>query len=184
MIEDYTSRSLSVESDRFPALSGVAKAVANFEGDLYIAGLWLSDIERGLLWSPVGACTRPAEWRAPSWSWASVNGTVTYEDIGGHFLLNRRKLAQVVFREVQIKPAGVDSFGALESGGIELEVPLVYFGPTPKVYERRGFARCDVVGESLAGAAALPLLSNGSTDLYRGTYRVLMLMKSKDGELQ
>jgi hypothetical protein len=166
MIEDYTSRSLSIESDRFPALSGVAKAVANSKGDQYFAGIWLSDIERGLLWSPVGACTRSAEWRAPSWSWASVNGTVTYKDIGGPFLLNRRKLAQVVIKEVQTKPAGVDPFGALESGSIELEAPLVCFDPTSNVYKSRDFARCDVVGESLAGAAALPLLSNGSTDLY------------------
>jgi hypothetical protein len=166
MIEDYTSRSLSIEYDRFPALSGVAKAVANSKGDQYFAGLWLSDIERGLLWSPVGACTRSTEWRAPSWSWASVNGTVTYEDIGGPFLLNRRKLAQVVIRGIQTKPAGVDPFGALEPGSIELEATLVYFDPTSKVYERRDFARCDAVGESLAGAALLPLLSNELTDLY------------------
>jgi len=49
------------------------------EPDVYIAGLWKMAFAEGLLWSPLRyQNTRPKDYRAPSWSWASVDGRLTY----------------------------------------------------------------------------------------------------------
>ncbi|KAE9362831.1 HET-domain-containing protein, partial [Stipitochalara longipes BDJ] len=86
-VANYTSREMTKSSDRFPALSGLAQAVIEATGDTYLAGLWRGDLCRRLLWSRAYLdsapertrhWTRPTEpeYRAPSWSWASINGPV------------------------------------------------------------------------------------------------------------
>jgi hypothetical protein len=83
-IENYTKRQLTVESDKLPAISGIAKAFqSSGMGDTYRAGLWEADLLAGLTWYsrsgiPRGAWApthvRPQRYRAPSWSWASLDG--------------------------------------------------------------------------------------------------------------
>jgi hypothetical protein len=54
------------------------------EPDIYVAGLWRNQLWRGLLWVAHwdnrhrGASSRTTIFRAPSWSWASINGFITY----------------------------------------------------------------------------------------------------------
>lgn len=81
MVEDYMSRDITKTSDRLPALAGLAKAVAQASKDEYLAGLWKSALIEGLTWcGSQGAETLadPEEYIAPSWSWASVIGTVQF----------------------------------------------------------------------------------------------------------
>jgi hypothetical protein len=56
LVQQYAQRQLTDESDRFPALSGLAKIIAGAIKDEYLAGLWKGDLARGLLWADV-------EWR-------------------------------------------------------------------------------------------------------------------------
>lgn len=78
MVEMYTKRSLTFPEDRLTAFSGVADAFQRaFSGDEYVAGLWKGWITCGLLWSVRDSQPRPKEYRAPSWSWASVDGAIT-----------------------------------------------------------------------------------------------------------
>lgn len=86
MVRSYVRRRLSYERDRLPALSGLARAVANSFPDLeYLGGLWRADLHRGLFW--VSATTqnyedyttqRQSEYFAPSWSWASRPGPICW----------------------------------------------------------------------------------------------------------
>ncbi|EXJ76898.1 hypothetical protein A1O3_10055 [Capronia epimyces CBS 606.96] len=104
MVDRYSIRSIYDPHDIFAALAGIAKAVQGTLGCRYLAGLWEDDLIRGLLWHswndaiaamPTGgkygslALRRPTERnaknphllgqparRAPSWSWASVEGPV------------------------------------------------------------------------------------------------------------
>ncbi|KAK8123142.1 heterokaryon incompatibility protein-domain-containing protein [Apiospora sp. TS-2023a] len=46
----YVKRHLTVPEDRLPALSGIADAFSHYMGDGYLAGVWKSDIIRGVLW--------------------------------------------------------------------------------------------------------------------------------------
>ncbi|KAK0701326.1 heterokaryon incompatibility protein-domain-containing protein [Lasiosphaeris hirsuta] len=78
----YTLRQISHEDDKLPAVGGVAEQYAMVTGEQYLAGLWSGSLLFDLLWSVHSAGTddakkrRPARYRAPSWSWASVDGLI------------------------------------------------------------------------------------------------------------
>jgi hypothetical protein len=101
LVENYTRRHLTVEQDKLPAVAGLAAVVAAETGDRYFAGLWGSHIYEDLCWRVfcreeyfdqdtkghqtipkvgklIGNATRPKEYRAPSWSWASLDAPIKY----------------------------------------------------------------------------------------------------------
>ena len=69
------------------AISGIAKQVKKRVGggdDSYKAGIWKESLLLGLLWEvqksvrdPPGTGIRPRKYRAPSWSWVSVDGMIS-----------------------------------------------------------------------------------------------------------
>lgn len=93
-VEDYTSRFLTRESDKLVAFSGYAQHFQRevLGGGTYLAGLWKEHFPGCLLWRvrrderkpgerhPFEAFEprRPIKYRAPTWSWASLDGEVTY----------------------------------------------------------------------------------------------------------
>ncbi|KAK3635207.1 hypothetical protein LTR56_014816 [Elasticomyces elasticus] len=96
-IENYSGRKLTYESDKLDAVSGLAKQVATAVGDIYYAGLWKNHMIEDLCWRtyPVTEermqvpqahrygrrlCTITAQssYRAPSWSWACLNGDIRF----------------------------------------------------------------------------------------------------------
>lgn len=79
-VAEYSGRSLPVPSDKLPAVAGIAAIVDDGTMGDYLAGIWSRSIEIGLSWSRQYALlTRPAEYRAPSWSWASIDGKICYD---------------------------------------------------------------------------------------------------------
>jgi hypothetical protein len=74
LVEDYSQMALSKPEDIFPAISGLAKSVQKATGWEYIAGLWKEQLMLDLVWSTHDSkmATRCVPWRAPSFSWASV----------------------------------------------------------------------------------------------------------------
>ncbi len=75
----YSTRKLTVATDRLPALSGLTKRFAKMyklDPTDYAAGLWKSALVDSLLWKRGGTSVRwplnPQEYRAPTWSWAST----------------------------------------------------------------------------------------------------------------
>ncbi|KAH7024328.1 heterokaryon incompatibility protein-domain-containing protein, partial [Microdochium trichocladiopsis] len=80
MVELYTTRTLTHPSDRLIAFSGIAQHLEAMFGDEFVAGLWRSQIAGDLRWSTVvdddKPRHRPLRYRAPSWSWAAVDGPV------------------------------------------------------------------------------------------------------------
>ncbi|KAH8770363.1 heterokaryon incompatibility protein-domain-containing protein [Hyaloscypha finlandica] len=79
--ERYSDRHLSYETDKLPAISGLAAAVALTLKEDYLAGLWKGDIIRGLLWLPLspGVTNSPDRIPSiPSWSWASYRGGIRF----------------------------------------------------------------------------------------------------------
>ncbi|KAE8422969.1 hypothetical protein BDV36DRAFT_244395, partial [Aspergillus pseudocaelatus] len=67
---------MTYPSDKLPAMSGIAKEYAKVLGNAYVAGLWREFLVDELAWLPWEQCTAASEYRAPSWSWASVDGPV------------------------------------------------------------------------------------------------------------
>lgn len=79
LVEEYSRLKLTYESDRLPALSGLAQQANRTNNDQYIAGLWRSRLLDDLLWQTRGKPGhRPAQRHAPSWSWASVGRPIKY----------------------------------------------------------------------------------------------------------
>ena len=83
-VEDFTNRKLTKERDRLPALDGLAQRGKDLGRGDYLAGLWRADMPSALLWRTGTEhnfidCSRPTDYRAPSWSWASIQGPVTYD---------------------------------------------------------------------------------------------------------
>lgn len=82
MLSIYSSKDLTVPSDKLPALAGMAKAFQP-KNSLYLAGTWLGDWRGGLLWHAV--TPRSLRYpqnvrtpRAPSWSWAHLDGKIAF----------------------------------------------------------------------------------------------------------
>lgn len=76
MICKYTSLELTVSSDKLPAISGVAQEYQKITKSRYVAGMWEDTLLSQLLWRAIDFVKRPDEYRAPTWSWASVDGEV------------------------------------------------------------------------------------------------------------
>ena len=77
------------ERDKLSALAGMAARIGAIVGCRYFFGIWEGDLARGLLWRSTVMwlphvyrvpLRRPAG-RAPSWSWASVDGPVCFEKV-------------------------------------------------------------------------------------------------------
>jgi hypothetical protein len=75
----YTLRSISVPSDKLPALAAVAEQFNIVSNDQYLAGAWRQTLLSDLLWRSDKRSPRPTEYCAPSWSWASVSGLIRAE---------------------------------------------------------------------------------------------------------
>ena len=83
MVNAFTKRKLTHETDRLPALSGIVKELQLQSGDEYLAGLWRQDLSHDLLWevdisfaAKDSTWRRPATYRSPSWSWAAIEGPI------------------------------------------------------------------------------------------------------------
>lgn len=81
VIGTYSPRQLTIPSDKLVAISAMAKDAAGRLEDPgpenYLAGLWRQNLASGLLWKVKDRIRpRPTCYRAPSWSWVSVDGKV------------------------------------------------------------------------------------------------------------
>jgi hypothetical protein len=86
-IKIYTSCDLSFGQDKLIAIWGIAKFLIGALKETYGVGLWERNLEEQLAWRVVGCqrsggrpSERPTPLRAPSWSWASIDGVVDLPD--------------------------------------------------------------------------------------------------------
>jgi len=49
VVQEFTSRNLTFESDTLPALSGLAMAIANVTGQKYVGRLWEDELPASLM---------------------------------------------------------------------------------------------------------------------------------------
>lgn len=82
ILDSFTERNLTFDTDRLPALAGVATAMQPYTADDYICGLWRQEFRTGLLWEVSHRQSPPTrrhqQYYAPSWSWASVIGSTVH----------------------------------------------------------------------------------------------------------
>ena len=133
IVVDYTGRSLTVQTDILPALSGLAAAFQKLLRDEYCAGLWRNNIIRGLCWNRIGPPKRTKDelegkdCSLPSWSWASVVGgriINRLEEENYWPLLDLKETAVLV--DVCVKPKGADRLGQVSDACLIIRAPFCY----------------------------------------------------------
>ncbi|KEF58643.1 uncharacterized protein A1O9_06569 [Exophiala aquamarina CBS 119918] len=124
-VEEFCERDMTYPQDKFRAIAALANEFAVVLKDDYVAGLWKADFFRGLLWStwPSLDVRKPDKWRAPSWSWASVESSVTYSRLP---TLHATELAKVISIEVTPK-SKVFPYGEISAAAVEIEGPVFSF---------------------------------------------------------
>ena len=77
-LRSYTYTSLTNSGDKLIALAGIASELSPHFSDVYVAGLWKQYMATELLWYVEfdTVSSKQTKYRAPSFSWASVNGAV------------------------------------------------------------------------------------------------------------
>ncbi|KAL4889434.1 heterokaryon incompatibility protein-domain-containing protein [Aspergillus ambiguus] len=86
LVKEYTSRGITRPSDRLPAMDSVMKRIEANTGCRSVYGLWSNSLVEGLIWRPIQRfgqagihhCQMNPGHYAPTWSWASVDGPVSY----------------------------------------------------------------------------------------------------------
>jgi hypothetical protein len=120
LIGTYSRRALTWPSDKLPAISAVAVEFSKITKDEYLAGLWRLNLPRDLLWTtPQAATHRPKTWRAPTWSWASVDDAIIYNLPPPK---NATLLAEIVEAEV-VPLTSMAAFGEVQQGSLVLTAP-------------------------------------------------------------
>jgi hypothetical protein len=139
IVKEYSNRELTFAIDKLPALGGLAHRfdLANYSStdknrsSKYLAGLWRHNLIIDLNWWPQnGNCTSAPSYRAPSWSWASIDGPVSMGLSTPHSIL-----AEV--EDSFLDVLGKNPYGTIQGGWLKLRcvaVP-VHFGSD---YEEQG----------------------------------------------
>jgi hypothetical protein len=109
VIQKYTRKSLTVETDRLTAILGLAKRFERLFDATFLAGLWAEDLHRGLLWRDVTKVPSlgvdPDDKRerkkrqvvSPSWSWVNCGAPVEFEwDISLSFPTRIHPVARIL----------------------------------------------------------------------------------------
>ncbi|KAF2184177.1 hypothetical protein K469DRAFT_783931, partial [Zopfia rhizophila CBS 207.26] len=154
IITGYSSRSMSQESDKLPAISAIARTIQpSIGGSLVCVGEQF--LAAKLTWT---TCTthqtlegalrilkfqKPSKYRAPSWPWAAVDGNIIFDSwiydyasgtqnagkASSNYSWFLRHLKEIETAaevlECSIDLAGIDPFGQVTGGHIKLRAPLL-----------------------------------------------------------
>ncbi|KAI0663662.1 heterokaryon incompatibility protein-domain-containing protein [Cubamyces menziesii] len=129
VVTDYSARRLSCATDKLTACAGLAELVGRALCVDYVAGLWRDErLLRSLMWYRpvpwdrwVEARGRPSAYRAPSWSWASLDDEVAWLEDSGLSL--RTALVEVVKCTVTLKDESLP-YGEVTDGSLVLRAQI------------------------------------------------------------
>ncbi|KAH0439457.1 heterokaryon incompatibility protein [Colletotrichum camelliae] len=121
IVRSYSDTRLTKASDKLIALSGIAKNFQTKIIDTYVVGMWRSTLESSLLWhvsrqSQIDGSpsVRPEPYRAPTFSWASMDGRIATAGPTGQKLL-----IEVV--SLQLDHVSQDTTGLVTGGFLDLK---------------------------------------------------------------
>jgi hypothetical protein len=154
VVTAYSSANLTLSRDKLPGLAGIARHFFDHKQSEYLAGMWRdATFDAQLCWCIFGPQARP-EWRAPSWSWASVNG---YASFHAYEPLEMKTPRIVCARTLQAHVTHVDGdvYGEVSDGWIRISCSYILSGTIrmvagqPTVVFRLQDAACNPVSISL-----------------------------------
>lgn len=138
ILQSYTARNLTNPHDKLPALAAIAQRYADSTGAEYLAGLWRPTFRQDLLWRHApdlplvivsdggNPLLHKNEYRAPSWSWAAVDGFITSRWAGQTLESNQTEeylwLAEIVTYPMPVLVNPQNRFGGVVKMAPELEM--------------------------------------------------------------
>jgi hypothetical protein len=131
LVGAYSKGELTKKSDKLVAIAGVAGLVEKSSHAKYVAGMWSNvAIEHALLWRLKNDCygVRGEPYRAPTWSWTSVEGPIVLpksllDSNLTHEFRTKVNRARITLQGKEVTQAG----SHLDGGDLEIS------GPTFKV---------------------------------------------------
>lgn len=121
IVQDYSRRGLAMPGDKLVAISGLARRAQQVLEGEYLAGLWRRQIHIGLAWmiDRVVSASRAQVYRAPSWSWASMEGPVSWGLVDGWIQSEDGFLeSAVTVLDSKVVLEGPDPFGPVQHAEI------------------------------------------------------------------
>lgn len=125
IVTQYTRLGLTNPSDRLPAISGVAKVIQMERNGIdYLAGIWKTSVPADLTWYVTNYVNsllpfpKLEQWRAPSWTWAAVEGPVNFVATSKNMLWRAKLLGG------SCSPSGNDPTGLVSSGYLKVSGPM------------------------------------------------------------
>jgi hypothetical protein len=159
VVQHYIRRDLTKSRDKLPAISAVARKAHDIQKCRYLAGLWENNlvyelaymVENGIVPCETSDEGRETQvdgfiypptsysseilYRAPSWSWASVDGPVTYpyknDDISSG---NNHALFQYIDHEINLRNPE-DDYGQVEDGYLTVKAQTIMVTLTEKPFD-------------------------------------------------
>lgn len=130
IVEVYTQGLLTEESDKCIALSGIVDALQNLTDDTYYAGLWASRFVQHICWTTATleneeqnvTPKRPSRYRAPSWSWLSLDSNIMFYGRTVSLHDNDKIMTEIVNAEIQ--NTSQNKLGSIQGGRILCRGPL------------------------------------------------------------
>ncbi|RMJ13933.1 hypothetical protein CDV36_006428 [Fusarium kuroshium] len=130
-VENFSHCHLTMERDKLPAIAGVA-AVVELPNDQYLAGLWRGGLASQLIWrrseKRLTNYEPPVDYRAPSWSWASVNGPIEFAACSFFIAKKSRYTAVIIDCKVDLLVAN-DPFGQVTAAQLCIKADLAHISP-------------------------------------------------------
>lgn len=127
IVEDYCKRSLTNCMDILPAISGLAKTMNECLDSPYLAGIWKNNFSKDILWRTTSLYLRdaaqPTVYLAPSFSWASIGGPISY-GMGIHDIYSEY-VSVATLSDSEVSPLGDDLFGQVHDGRLTLRGYLI-----------------------------------------------------------
>ncbi|CAN9202239.1 unnamed protein product [Alternaria alternata] len=114
IVSDYTGMDLTEQRDRLPAIAGVASQFENVLGGRYLAGLWETALPGDLLWRTDQCAQCTPQYRAPSWSWASLDGKIK------HYRIKSYHPKFSIVRALCDPLSEINPFGEVKSASLEV----------------------------------------------------------------
>lgn len=134
MLHGYGRRLFTIIEDRLPAISGMAKYIADETGDEYLAGLWKSELPSSLLWSAechenvkyhielpdlLRTLHSPKPYIAPSWS--PIRMDVDFgQGFMGYYISHYWATSESTIINASVQSVGENPFGRVKGGCIRI----------------------------------------------------------------
>lgn len=139
-VMEIYNKEITVETDRLPAIAGLASQVASLTRSQYVAGLWRDNLANDLIFSigpnrgdmpfekRVRELSSPQSKARPSWSWAGHRGSFKHRPGSNHcsrLQMRSGWILDCVVLKVVAEVDGKNAFGAVKHAHLSLRCRVI-----------------------------------------------------------